>query len=388
MVPGARRARGILASVAATDVRGPSLPSLPSPDTARITRRAWPCGGARLAHLDLARGPDGRAVPSEQVRDRTRSILEQHLSAVTSPSVATLVVQRARAAADGMSEADRAKAVMGEPASAVARITAAARGRSATDGLAAVLIQTASHALAAGQEAAAVADAVYDVLGSGTHRVSPAAKRARCLLRDAAVRGLRMPEALEARVFLALSSLPHPALGRALCEAVGGVATGGGVWLAGTAGAYLLRVEGSDRALKLVTPILPAVALIAERPAKAFFASRRPFRHLVGMMLLGGKPRRRSFPSGHAATSFAGAWVLGCVWPQRRPVFLGLATLVSLSRVYLGAHDPGEILAGSLLGIALAEVLRRPTERLLARIEVPEAARAAGLLVRRQEPDR
>ena len=327
-------------------------------------------------------------MPSQQVRDRTRSILEQHLSAVTSPSIARLVVQRARAAADGTSEADRAEAVIAEPASAVARITAAARGRSAADGLAAVLIQTASHALAAGQEAAAVADAVYDVLGSGTHRVSPAAKRARCLLRDAAVRGLRMPEALEARVFLALSSLPHPALGRALCEAVGGVATGGGVWLAGTAGAYLLRVEGSDRALKLVTPILPAVALIAERPAKAFFAARRPFRHLVGMMLLGGKPRRRSFPSGHAGHLLR--WRLGArLRPAARtPVFLGLAALVSMSGVYLGSHGPGEILAGSLLGIALAEVLRRPTERLLARIEVPEAARAAGLLVRRQEPDR
>ena len=31
-------------------------------------------------------------------------------------------------------------------------------------------------------------------------------------------------------------------------------------------------------------------------------------------------------------------WALGSVWPQRRAAFLGLATLVSLSRVYLGAH--------------------------------------------------
>ena len=45
----------------------------------------------------------------------------------------------------------------------------------------------------------------------------------------------------------------------------------GGVWVADTAGAYLLGVEGSARALKHVTPILPVVALIAERPAKAFF---------------------------------------------------------------------------------------------------------------------
>ncbi len=88
-------------------------------------------------------------------------------------------------------------------------------------------------------------------------------------------------------------------------------------------------------------------------------------------MLLGGKPRRRSFPSGHAATSFRGAWILGSVWPERRPMLLGLAALVSLSRVYLGAHDPGEILAGGVLGVVLAESLRRPAERLLEHVDLP-----------------
>jgi len=124
-------------------------------------------------------------------------------------------------------------------------------------------------------------------------------------------------------------------------------------------------------------PPIAAVAFVSERPAKAFCARGRPFRHPVGIMLLGGKPRRRSFPSGHAATSFAGAWILGFVWPQRRPVFLGLAALVSLSRVYLGAHNPGEILAGTVLGISLAELLRRLLDRVLSRLEPPSMLRGA-----------
>jgi undecaprenyl-diphosphatase len=95
------------------------------------------------------------------------------------------------------------------------------------------------------------------------------------------------------------------------------------------------------------------------------------------MMLLGQKPRGRTFPSGHAATSFAGAWALGSVWPRRRPVFLGLATLVSLSRVYLGAHDPGEILAGTVLRIGVAELLRRPIEHLLAQVDLPMPPRGS-----------
>jgi membrane-associated phospholipid phosphatase len=106
------------------------------------------------------------------------------------------------------------------------------------------------------------------------------------------------------------------------------------------------------------------------------------------MMLLGSKPRRRSFPSGHAGHLLR--WRLGArLRPAARtPVFLGLAALVSMSGVYLGSHGPGEILTGSLLGVALAEVLRRPTERLLACVDLPEGPRAAGFLVKRQEPER
>ena len=309
---------------------------------------------------------------SGQVRDRVRSILEQQLAAVDSPKVAAAIVQRTREATNRVSEADRAAAAKRAPGSALASIGGAGRARSVPVRVAAVLVETASQGVASTDGAAAVAEAAYDVLGSGTHRVPPAAERGRSLLRAAAMRGLAPLETLEARLFLALSGLPHPGWVHALCEGIGSLATGGWMWVIGTLGAYLLRVEGGDRALELVAPTIAITAFIAERPAKALFAPRRPFRHLVGVMLLGGKPRGRSFPSGHAATSFAGAWVLGSVWPRRRPVFLGLATLVSLSRVYLGAHDPGEILAGTVLGLALAELLRRPLERVLSHVDLPE----------------
>jgi undecaprenyl-diphosphatase len=194
-------------------------------------------------------------------------------------------------------------------------------------------------------------------------------------LRAATVASLTGTARLEAQLFLALSRLPHPVWLHGLCELVGAASTGGLIWVLGVLGAYLLRTEGSVRALKVGVPIIAATALVAEKPAKAFFAPRRPFAHLVSMMLLGRKPRGQSFPSGHAATAFAAAWTLGAVWPARRPALLGMATVVSLSRVYLGAHDPGEILAGTVLGIGLAEVLRRPTEGLLARIDIPPAPR-------------
>jgi undecaprenyl-diphosphatase len=316
-------------------------------------------------------GPIGMSMRSNHVRDRVRAILEKQLAAVDSLNRAAVVVQRTRETTDGASEADRADAARHARTSALKMILAAGRGRSAPIRFADILVATASQGVAPTEDAAAVAEAAYDVLGSGTHRVQPPASRGRSLLRSAAQRGLGPLARLEARLFLGLSSLPHPALVHATCEGIGSVATGGWIWVIGTLGAYLLRVEGSDRALKLVAPTIAAVAFISERPAKAFFSPRRPFNHLVTIMLLGGKPRGRSFPGGHAATSFAAAWSLGSVWPRRGPVFLGLAALVSLSRVYLGAHDPGEILAGTALGVALAELLRRPLDRLLSEVELP-----------------
>jgi undecaprenyl-diphosphatase len=311
---------------------------------------------------------------SQRARDRIHHLLEHQLMQVASPDIAGSVVQRAIAAAGATSEADQARASAG-PGSGLASIERLVRTRPAGPRVAALLVETATQAVGSTADGPGVAEAAYHVLGAGPYRVPPAAEQGCSRLRAATVAGLTGTAWLEARLFLALSRLPHPVWLHALCELVGAVSTGGLIWVLGVLGAYLLRVEGSARALKVGVPIIAATALVAEKPAKAFFAPRRPFAHLVSMMLLGRKPRGQSFPSGHAATAFAAAWTLGAVWPARRPALLGMATVVSLSRVYLGAHDPGEILAGTVLGVGLAEVLRRPTESLLARVELPPARR-------------
>ena len=60
-----------------------------------------------------------------------------------------------------------------------------------------------------------------------------------------------------------------------------------------------------------------------------------------------------SFPSGHAATSVAGAIILTYLI-GRGGVGLGLlAAAVAFSRVYVGVHYPGDVLAGAVLGAAV-----------------------------------
>ena len=69
-------------------------------------------------------------------------------------------------------------------------------------------------------------------------------------------------------------------------------------------------------------------------------------------------PATYSFPSGHATVSFACATVLALAVPRLRWPLYGLAALISFSRVYVGVHYPLDVLAGAVLGVAIAIALR------------------------------
>lgn len=63
---------------------------------------------------------------------------------------------------------------------------------------------------------------------------------------------------------------------------------------------------------------------------------------------------RYSFPSGHALHAVSFSIVLCSYFPQMIWVLLPFATLVALSRMILGLHYPSDVLAGALIGAALA----------------------------------
>ncbi len=69
-------------------------------------------------------------------------------------------------------------------------------------------------------------------------------------------------------------------------------------------------------------------------------------------------PHDASFPSGHAATSFAAATILTFAFPRLGAPLFVLAAAVAFSRVYDGVHYPLDVIGGAALGILVALALR------------------------------
>jgi membrane-associated phospholipid phosphatase len=65
-----------------------------------------------------------------------------------------------------------------------------------------------------------------------------------------------------------------------------------------------------------------------------------------------------SFPSGHANTAFALAFAVSALWPQTRFVMLIYALIICATRLVLLAHHPSDVVAGALVGVLGAMLVR------------------------------
>ena len=128
----------------------------------------------------------------------------------------------------------------------------------------------------------------------------------------------------------------------------------GGVWL-------LLIVRGGKPGRAAAIILVPVIAVsdqLSSNLLKGIFLRPRPC-HTVdgvaaveGVRLLVGCGGGMSFPSSHAVNHFAAATWLRGYYPKAAPYLFAYASIIALSRVFVGVHYPADLLGGALIGAA------------------------------------
>ena len=119
-------------------------------------------------------------------------------------------------------------------------------------------------------------------------------------------------------------------------------------------GALAFRRWRLAAALVLVMPL----KLALERVVKLLVARERPGTTVPDAVLRGVHSAGLSFVSGHAIITFAIAGLLALVLPRRWGIVaFVLASLNAVARVYLGAHNPLDVVGGAAVGLAIAAAL-------------------------------
>jgi decaprenylphosphoryl-5-phosphoribose phosphatase len=170
---------------------------------------------------------------------------------------------------------------------------------------------------------------------------------------------LRALAALDLKLLRLLRTRGHAPAVEAAAIALARTGENGLVWYAlGVAGAVLSPRRRDDyvRAVEIVllTLLVNTAVKYAVRRARPVLEEELP---ALTPVLSG-----RSYPSAHASTSFAGARALAAAGLPGAPLHL-LAAAMALSRPYLGVHYPSDVVAGAVLGDAVAHLMTGPPAR-------------------------
>ncbi len=110
------------------------------------------------------------------------------------------------------------------------------------------------------------------------------------------------------------------------------------------------------------------------RILKEYFHRLRPCMALKDVITPLGCNGTFSFPSNHALNNFAAATFFYKLYPSLKwPLFIA-ASLVAISRVYLGLHYPSDILGGAIIGAAFGYIFAVVVQKIYYNLEADKQA--------------
>jgi membrane-associated phospholipid phosphatase len=122
----------------------------------------------------------------------------------------------------------------------------------------------------------------------------------------------------------------------------------------------LLAIFGKRQGRVVALLCIVTVALsdqVSSHLIKPLITRVRPCHVVSDVHLLVACSQGLSFPSSHAANSFAIATLISLSFRRRIWLYLTIAGVVSYSRIAVGVHYPFDVLAGALVGVLCATVV-------------------------------
>jgi undecaprenyl-diphosphatase len=160
-------------------------------------------------------------------------------------------------------------------------------------------------------------------------------------------------------VYRAVAQTPTPALDRGM-SALSQAANYSRLWIGSAAALALLGGRRGRRAAAQGLVSVAVTSAVVNIAVKRAGRRRRPDRpedqaaeREVRM------PTSLSFPSGHSASAFAFATGVGHRLPVVALPLHAAAGVVAYSRVHTGVHYPSDVVVGSMLGTAIAQLTSR-----------------------------
>jgi undecaprenyl-diphosphatase len=159
------------------------------------------------------------------------------------------------------------------------------------------------------------------------------------------------PAGVDRRLYQLINGLPHTTTSDRYVSVLSDLGEGLG-WVAGGVALAILGGSKGRRAGMATAVSSLAATYVVQTRIKPLFRRVRPFVNREARVV-GIKPADHSFPSGHTASSFAGATAIAFYYPKAAPLVYGLAAAVGASRVHLGVHFPSDAGVGGVIGIGI-----------------------------------